>query len=220
MIRLSREQVRAVDRIAIEEYGIPGIVLMENAARSAVEAMVRRYPSIGDQSVAIVCGSGNNGGDGYAVARLLTNLGCHVDLVELTSSPGAEDARTNRDIAMRMKIDAVPIQDIESVEGGIDLWIDAVFGTGLTRAPEMPVKQAIEVMNQSRLPIVAIDLPSGLDCDTGLPLGDACVKADLTVTFVAEKLGFANRASRAYTGEVVVGDIGCPRAIIDRLLRT
>lgn len=217
MLRLSRKQVREVDRIAIEEYGIPGIVLMENAARSAVEAIRLRFPTVHEMAIAIVCGPGNNGGDGYAIARHLHNLGSMVMVVETDDKP-AGDGLVNHLIAIKMGIERETVWD-RSYVGGIDLVVDALFGTGLTRPLLSPTRTSVLEMNDSGLPIVAIDIPSGLDCDTGEPLGDACVKADLTVTFVAEKLGFANPKSRHYTGEIVVGDIGCPREIIDRVLR-
>ena len=215
MIRLSRAQVRAVDRIAIEEYGIPGIVLMENAARSVVEAMQSRYADLSKRSIGIICGPGNNGGDGYAIARHLANLDLNPLLFESDEKPKGEGLM-NHQIAIRMGLEREPIYDMSKL-GGLDLLVDAVFGTGLTRAIQSPIRTSIKEMNESGYPIVAVDIPSGLDCDTGLPLGDACIRADLTVTFVAEKLGFANPKSKQYTGEIVVGEIGCPREIIDRV---
>lgn len=226
MIRLSREQVRAVDRIAIEEYGIPGIVLMENAARSAVEAIVHRYGSPVGKEIAIVCGNGNNGGDGYAIARHLQNRGGKVTIYRVWPGKLSADAQFNADITAKMEI---PISD--SIHGDLfEPWItiDAVFGTGLTTPPRDSMNHYMNEMNVFGKRVVAIDIPSGLDCDTGNPVGAIehgwsdqalVVVADLTVTFVAEKLGFANPRSRHYTGDIVVGDIGCPREIIDRVLR-
>lgn len=98
----------------------------------------------------------------------------------------------------------------------VDLIIDALFGTGLVAAPKPDHRRLIELINECGLPVLSVDLPSGMDCDTGEPLG-ACVKATRTVTFVAEKAGFANPASKQYTGEITIGDIGCPRELIERV---
>lgn len=224
MLRLSRAQVREVDRIAIEGYGIPGIVLMENAARSAVEAIELRFGPLSGKRIYIACGPGNNGGDGLAMARLLAIRGAAVQVFVLAEQEPTGDARINYDIVFGMMLNACwqiantgVDQPLETIAA--DLLVDALFGTGLRREPVGEFAELIQTLNESRIPIIAIDLPSGLDCDTGEPLGDACVKADLTVTFVVEKLGFVNPKSKPYTGEVVVGDIGCPREIIDRVLR-
>jgi NAD(P)H-hydrate epimerase len=208
-IRLTRAQVREVDRLAIEEFHIPGIVLMENAARSVVDVAVQMAPQNGD--VVIICGGGNNGGDGFAVARHLHNRGLGVRIVS-TAGDLKGDALINFRIAEMMGI------PIDRFWHDSELIIDALFGTGLTRPPHEDAAAVIGQMNQAGVPILAIDLPSGLDCDTGEPLG-ACVRATRTVTFVAEKSGFANPASRIYTGEVIVGDIGCPREFIERVRR-
>ena len=218
MIRLSREQVRRVDRICIEEYGLPGIVLMENAARSAAETIDfhHRGDGIEGTSATIVCGGGNNGGDGYAIARHLHNDGWHVTIVAL--KPIAEligDAATMAIVAQRMKLTIV--NTLAAIAGHPDsILIDAITGTGLTKPLRGSAAEAVAAINASGRPIVAIDLPSGLDCDTGEPLGDACIRATRTVTFVAEKLGFANPRSREFTGPVIVGDIGCPEEVVAR----
>jgi NAD(P)H-hydrate epimerase len=217
MVRLTRAQVREVDRRAIEEYHIPGIVLMENAARAVAQAAISMA---GDPYFLIVCGGGNNGGDGLAVARHLHNQGATVHLF-LTHPPGkySGDALTNWRICEAMRL---PVLDgPEQIKGkDWDLVIDAIFGTGLSQAPRQPEEAIIQHLNVSRRRILAIDLPSGLDCDTGLKLGSACVRAEKTVTFVAEKAGFANPESKQYTGEVIVGDIGCPRELIEEVART
>lgn len=212
MLRLTRAQVREVDRRAIEEYHIPGIVLMENAARSAAGVAMRMLQA-GDR-VLIVCGGGNNGGDGLAIARHLHNLRVEVSIyLAIDPLKYTGDARINWEIAKAMNL----LQEwIDSPA----LIIDAMFGTGLTTPPRADGLGMIERMNRSSGHILAIDLPSGMDCDTGKPLGESCVRATRTITFVAEKAGFANPESSQYTGEVVVGDIGCPRRLIEEVARS
>jgi NAD(P)H-hydrate epimerase len=220
IIRLTRQQVREVDRRAIEIYGVPGIVLMENAARGAVEVaweMLERRA----ENVTIVCGGGNNGGDGLAIARHLHNRGVNVQLL-LAVDPEkyAGDAAINWRIVRAMGIEVGGVDQAAELLSPFasSLIIDALFGTGLTEAPRGDSQGVIERMNGSEVPILAVDLPSGLDCDSGEPLG-ACVRATKTVTFVAEKVGFANPESRRYTGDIAVADIGCPRELIDEVLQ-
>jgi NAD(P)H-hydrate epimerase len=211
--------VREVDRLAIEEYHVPGIVLMENAARAVVD-VARRMTEFKPCAVAVVCGSGNNGGDGLAVARHLHNWG-YQELVIDTATDFKGDALINSQIVDAMEIDRTDFHNAEDFldAHASDFVIDALFGTGLTRPPAGELATLIELINACELPVLAVDLPSGLDCDTGQPLG-ACVRATTTVTFVAEKAGFTNPASRAFTGEIIVGDIGCPRELIVRVLES
>ena len=221
MIRLTREQVREIDRRSIEEYHIPGIVLMENAARGVVEVAKQMMPGRHDVRCVIVCGRGNNGGDGFAVARHLHNLGWKIQVVKDDTFPKiASDAAVNLEIIERMKI---PIGSDILVHDHLvfhetELVIDALFGTGLTTPPQHDPEVVIRAINSPNWPILSIDLPSGLDCDSGEPLGE-CVRATRTVTFVAEKAGFANPRSKEFTGEVTVADIGCPRELIEEVAR-
>jgi NAD(P)H-hydrate epimerase len=213
-MRLTRDQVRSVDRIAIEKYGLPGIVLMENASR---EVAVRANDMLAGpgRSVLIVCGGGNNGGDGYAAARHLSNLGQRVALLPVKSVDQLRgDALVNARAALAMGIARMPAR-VQTLQLDVDLIVDAVFGTGLTTAPTGFAAEVIDAMNAHGAPILAVDLPSGLDCDAGQPIGRSCVRAALTVTMVAEKIGFANPSSRDYTGEIVVADIGCPKSAIE-----
>lgn len=223
-LRLTRAQVREIDRRATAEYGIPSIVLMENAARSAAdvamemlaEARTRVESPFGDYPyVEIYCGGGNNGGDGFAIARHLHNRGVNVRIRATWSKPPAGDAAINLAIIERMGARA-PYPGISPVMPQVlpcDLLIDAMFGTGLTRPLEAEIAEIVDGVSRSKYPVLAIDLPSGLDCDTGEPLGP-CVRATKTVTFVAEKAGFANPRSREFTGEIVIGDIGVPPELI------
>ena len=209
---LSRAEVRAFDKHAIEQLGIPPAILMENAGRGA--AQVLQALGIGGR-VVICCGKGNNGGDGLVMARHLTNWGCNVlclsfALVEDLSP----DAALQWSIVQKMGVPARICSDkkldevhLASTLADADWIVDALFGTGLTGPVRAPVDRVIEMINESKKRVLAVDIPSGLDCDTGEPLGTA-VRAEHTVTFVAAKVGFRNPRSRAYTGEVHVADIG------------
>ena len=218
MIRLTRDQVRNIDKQALERYHIPGIVLMENAARAVADLVWKMYGHQ-DRSVMILCGGGNNGGDGLAVARNLHNRGCKIDII-LSGDPArySGDAKINWDIVQAM---GLPIGQLEEAKKlaearDVDLIIDGLFGTGLTKTPREPFGEFVGLIETLGVPVIAIDVPSGLDCDTGKPLGP-CVRATHTVTFVAEKVGFANADSKQYTGEIILGNIGCPRELIDEI---
>jgi NAD(P)H-hydrate epimerase len=220
MIRLSRQQVREVDRRAIQEYYIPGIVLMENASRAAADVAEGMLRQTSGHIAMILCGGGNNGGDGLATARHLHNRQFQV-MIALCTDPATykADALVNWQIAeaMRLPYLAATPQTIEQTPA--DLVIDAIFGTGLSRPPRPPFDAIVEAVTKKNRPVLAIDVPSGLDCDTGQPLGP-CIRAEQTVTFVAEKLGFANPSARQYTGQITVGDIGCPRELVERVLQS
>ena len=218
---LSRDEVRGIDARALEGFKMPTIVLMENAGRGA-SAWLR--DKVGSGRVVIACGPGNNGGDGGVVARHLDAWGFDV-LVAWFGDPARlkGDAATRRDILDRSEIpaeiieDAAPAGRIDALWLGADWLVDGLLGTGLTRPVEGLLARAIASMNRSRLPILALDLPSGLDADTGQPLGEA-IRATSTATFVAPKLGFARPEAKAYTGEVMVVDIGVPRALLEPYL--
>jgi NAD(P)H-hydrate epimerase len=216
---LTRAQVREIDRRSIEQCHVPGVVLMENAARGATDVawdMLDHRP----QTVVIVCGGGNNGGDGLAIARHLHNRGCHVQiLLAIDPDKLTGDAAINWRIVQAMGLEVEGVQAADELLSPFSaaLVIDALCGTGLTEAPRPDAQRLIARINACEMPVLAIDLPSGLDCDTGDPPG-ACVRATRTVTFVAEKAAFANPDSRDFTGDLTVADIGCPREVIDEVL--
>jgi NAD(P)H-hydrate epimerase len=236
MLRLTRAQVREVDRLAIEKYHVPGIVLMENAARAVADVAWEMAGNEGEHLALVThffifCGGGNNGGDGYAAARHLRNRTRMVTICAVKDPATLTgDARTNFEIARAMEIKTEHADDLHlmaqlclcSTEGapwsGRAVIVDAIFGTGLTSAPRPPFDRIAAMINDMGLPVLAVDLPSGLDCDSGRPFG-SCIRATTTVTFVAEKAGFANPESKQYTGEVLVGDIGCPREVIEEVIR-
>lgn len=216
--QLSRDAVRDVDRRAIEEFGLPGIVLMENAGRGAVEALLQqgcRGP------VAICAGKGNNGGDGFVIARHLELRDLDVKvLLFCDSGELTGDAAINFRVIQAAGIPIIPMTAAEPDSLDAELssaeWIvDALLGTGLRGAVREPYRTAIAAINRSGKRVLAIDLPSGMDCDTGEPLG-ACVNATCTVTFVALKAGFVqNPRSVQFTGPVCVVDIGVPRSLLE-----
>lgn len=220
---LSREQVRELDRRAIEGFGVPGIVLMENAGRGCAELLMRLNPQ--RSTTAILCGPGNNGGDGFVIARHLDNAGWPVSVhvvARHNREPG--DAHTNFDILFTAGIHFTQYRPDYFEQSHRDLFlrqfrsagwvVDALFGTGLTRPLGAPFDWLVGVVNEAGTPVFAVDIPSGMDCDTGEPLG-ACVRAAHTATFVAPKRGFLNPAAKAWTGEVHVVDIGAPRVLVD-----
>ncbi|MCP3904201.1 MAG: NAD(P)H-hydrate epimerase [Planctomycetes bacterium] len=212
---LDRDAVRAVDRAAIEEYRIPGIVLMENAAR-ALAAVALRMLDPGATAL-IVCGSGNNGGDGWALARHLHNAGARPVVAALGEPRGEGDAGVNRAICGAMGVEEVDIDRLDEHRAA-GLVVDAIFGTGLTRPVEGRAAQVIAWINAGVAPVLAVDIPSGLDGDSGVPLGVA-VRATETVTFVGMKPGFLVSGADAWTGTVTIGDIGAPRELTERFGR-
>ncbi len=216
---LSRDEVRSIDSRALEELGLPGLILMENAGRGAADWLGGRLDPPG--RVTILCGPGNNGGDGAVVARHLDARGFAVRVVWFAEAGRLRgDALAQREILDRSGIEMVDGLGSGSGDGDLKrLWadadwlVDALLGTGLARPVEGPFARAIAALNRSGRPILALDLPSGLDADTGQPLGDA-VRASATVTFVAPKIGFGRPGAAAYTGAVATVPIGVPRSIL------
>ena len=177
------EQVRRLDESAIEAHGIPGIELMERAGRSVFESARRAFPD--SVNWLIFCGGGNNGGDGYIVARLAREAGlnvvvCALKAIESLSGDAATAASRWREAGGETR--SWPVQDIHSC----DLLVDALLGTGLDRAPQGDYAEAIRFMNSSPAALVAVDIPSGLNADTGNVMGTAG-EADLTITFIGRK---------------------------------
>jgi NAD(P)H-hydrate epimerase len=212
----TREQARAFDECAIKTLGIPSLVLMENAGRGAAEVL-RSFEAHGflKGRVVICCGKGNNGGDGLVMARHLANAGIDV-LVLLFANPAelSPDAALEWKITQNMHLRSQVWADDSLDEAKLAIvfekaqWIvDALFGTGLTGPVRPPFDRIIEVINASRKRVFAVDIPSGLDADTGEPTGST-IRAAFTATFVAHKIGFLNRTSNEWTGPVRVVDIG------------
>ena len=223
---LTREQVRRIDRLAIEQLGIPGIVLMENAARSAAEAALAMLDPPGSK-VAVLCGGGNNGGDGYAIARHLHNAAISTTIYAATDTDRLKgDARTNFRIVHRMGLAVTPILTVTQADShasdwpGCHLIIDALLGTGFTGQVREPLATIIHRCNATSADpagpkVLAVDVPSGLDCDSGQP-ATPTIRADVTVTFVAAKSGFATDHAKPHLGRLIVAPIGVPPELIEQ----
>ena len=221
MQTLTREQSRLVDRLAIDEYGMTGLVLMENAGRGVADVLCR----LGIAGPVIVsCGKGNNAGDGFVIARHLDLRG-HAVRVLLW----AETAELTGDAAANFQIlqkTGVPIEifgnrhdaaRLDRLLTGAAWIVDGLLGTGARGEPRPPLDAVIDQLNNSRAPKLAIDLPSGLDCDTGEPARHT-IRAAETCTFVTAKPGFLMPAASPYVGRLHVLDIGQPRELVEQIV--
>ncbi len=214
----SAEQMRECDRLAMESFGIPGLVLMENAGRAVVEVMARDYGLQGDGEIAVVAGPGNNGGDALVIARHLHQHGARPWVLLLTDpnrlrGDAAVNFRALRDLPVPLLVvqeeDDAALAALESRLLVSRLVVDGIFGTGLSRELSGRFRQTVELINRFPGPVVAVDAPSGLDSDQGRVLG-AAVKADRTVTFALAKPGLVTHPGRQWAGAVEVVDIGIP----------
>ncbi len=214
-------QMREADRRTIEEIGIPSLVLMENAGRQTVAAMDAMYDDLTDRKVAVVCGRGNNGGDGFVVARTLMQRGIDVGVFLVGRVADVRgDARTNLEILGRLGLAVVEIADSQAWElhfaevVACNLIVDAIFGTGLNAPVSGLVESIIADINASGIPVVAVDLPSGLSADTPEPIGES-IRANHTVTLAAPKLPLVLPPGEMRCGDVVIADIGIPAEVLE-----
>lgn len=219
---VTSQEMRAIDRAAIEGLGMPGVVLMENAGRGVFRELEAYMDGVKDLRALVVAGKGNNGGDGFVVARHLANHGAEVRIVLLGKVSEVQgDAKVNLEIARGMKLPIREIADEEALEdlanslSEAEVVVDAIFGTGFTGKAEGLHGRAIEMMNEGEAPIIAIDCPSGLNVDTGFAEG-ACIEADLTVTMGLPKRGHLLYPGADLCGEVVVVDIGVPPSLVEQ----
>ena len=228
---LTRNQVRRVDQLAIETLGFSGLVLMENAGANAARVILellreKRGADLNHTRAVVVCGGGNNGGDGYVVARHLHNAGVEVAIYSITDPNQLPDgARANFHIARQMAMNMTPLVDEASLEVESESWkdadvlVDALLGTGFSGQVRLHMAKVIDACRSARKgqpSIVALDIPSGLDCDTGQP-SDPTIEADVTVTFVAPKIGFSQPSAHDYLGLIEVVGIGAPDSLIDQV---
>lgn len=220
---LNAEQMREADRRTIQDIGIPSLVLMENAGRQVTAALESMFSDLAERHVAIVCGKGNNGGDGFVVARTLQQRGIAVSVFLVGQVAEVRgDARVNLEILGRIGLSVVEIADEGQWElhmsqvSACDLIIDALFGTGL-KTPLAGIYETIVAdINELGIPVVSIDLPSGMSADTSDLIGDA-IDATVTVTLGAPKLPLVLPPAEQQSGEVVIADIGIPADVIDGL---
>ena len=231
------EEMRAIDRCAIEEYGIPGVVLMENAGSATVRLLEKELKSLKNSFALIFVGPGNNGGDGLVIGRHLHQLGCEpiffflVNPDKLSGDAAINLAIVNKlrlplhviDTRNRVKTISVLFKQIESRGKPCCAIIDAIFGTGLVREVKGHFADAIDLINNSEfsrnIPVIAVDTPSGLDSNTGKILG-TCVRAHMTATFGCAKPGQIMHGSSALTGKLRIVDIGIPPEVIEKTVIT
>jgi len=219
---LTAAQMRELDQIAIADWNVPGVVLMENAGKATVDQIEDYYDDLCPGPVLILAGKGNNGGDGYVIARHLLNRGWEVMTIVLAAADAVSgDARVNLDILLKSEAEVYFVTEEEHLdallqEGESAVVVDALFGTGLSSNVSGLYAKAVNWLNSSAAEVVAVDIPSGIDATTGQVLGVA-VAADLTVTFAAAKVGQVVYPAAEYVGDLVVADIGIPRQLSDQL---
>lgn len=219
---VSAEQMRNLDSTTIDELGVPGIVLMENAGTGTIEVMGQHFGNLVGKVVSIFVGPGNNGGDGLVIARFLHQEKARPQVFLLVDPDKLQgDAATNLAVVQKLPIPIYPLQSDDDFVNAEEhlvrsrVVVDAIFGTGLKREVSEIFAQAIQRINSFTCPVVSVDIPSGLDSDNGHPLG-ICVQADLTATYGLAKPGQVVHPGAQYTGDLEVIDIGIPPEIVNR----
>ncbi|MBN1854609.1 MAG: NAD(P)H-hydrate epimerase [Pirellulales bacterium] len=257
MQSLTKDQCRQIDHRAVQEYGIASILLMENAGRSVADVLCglfadsatgsdlldkERMPVPDRESrqrssrlesagpVVLLCGKGNNAGDGFVIARHLEIRGVAIRVLLLADPEELRgDARSNYEILTKTDVPIFVPDTLGGAGGELRDWldqhgngaawiVDALLGTGATGPPRPPLDTAIAWINDQPAKVLAVDVPSGLDCDTGNVSGD-CVRAEVTCTFIAMKRGFLTPAANPVTGSIYVLDIGAPRKLVEEVSR-
>jgi ADP-dependent NAD(P)H-hydrate dehydratase / NAD(P)H-hydrate epimerase len=216
---VTAQQMKNIDRRAIREFGIPGPVLMENAAAAIMAEMEKFFDGLGNVRVGIICGKGNNGGDGLALARRLSIRGVPVRVALLAPfSAVAGEAKVNLSTLRRMDVELVQnatARTLADILSWSDVLVDAMFGVGLSAPLKGVYAQAVNLMNASGRPIVSVDIPTGIDADTGAVMG-AAIHADLTVTMALLKRGLVLYPGAERAGTVRVADLGIPPEVIGK----
>lgn len=219
---LNSRQMKEIDKEAIEEIGIPGPILMENAGLQIFREIMARFPRIREEKIVIIAGKGNNGGDGFVIARHLFNQGCDPHVILLVRKKELKgDAALNFGIAEKIGIRISEITTIGAWKNNkkalfqATLIVDAIFGTGLTSAVRGMYSSVIQDINKSKAFKVAVDIPSGLSTDTFRIIGP-CVKADLTVTMAAPKIAHIFPPAEGFIGELIVADISVPPYLFEK----
>ena len=219
MLFTSASRMRQLDEKTIKDCGIPGVVLMENAGRGAAVLAQEHFGNMSGRRVAVVCGRGNNGGDGFVIARVLKGWGARPVIYLLGQGKQIKgDAAINYEAAFKINLEIIEVTDEAGLEimdlAGVDLIVDAILGTGLNSEVKGLYKSVIGLINGSGRLVMAVDIPSGLDADTGRIWGSA-VRADLTVTFGLPKAGHFLSPGEDLVGALEVVDIGIPPHILD-----
>jgi NAD(P)H-hydrate epimerase len=224
MYLVTASEMQEMDRRTIEDFGIPGMVLMENAGRGAIRFLFERFADIENKRVGVIAGRGNNGGDGYVMARYLKQKGGHVRVYLLATADRVRgDAAANLKFLGPLDIPLIEIPDEASFSkyrsemAGLEVWIDAIFGTGLKSDVKGYFKTVIDFINGLNKPVFAVDVPSGLNSDTG-QAGGACIRANATATFAFAKTGHVIHPGPQYTGALNIVDIGIPPPIVEEVM--
>jgi len=216
---LKAHEMRNIDSYTIKDVGIPGAVLMERAALSVVDEVGDLLNGFRGKKIVVFCGSGNNGGDGFAASRELLIKGSEVIIYVCTKKEKISgDARLNLDVLEKQKFKPKYIQSTDEISGddlACDVIIDALLGTGIEGAVRGLYKEVIDIINATGVPVIAVDIASGLNCDTGAYEG-ACIKAERTVTMAAYKRAHVISPGREMSGRVIVADIGFPPGAFKR----
>jgi hydroxyethylthiazole kinase-like uncharacterized protein yjeF len=218
----SGEEMRLIDEATINKVGIPGIILMENAVFAVVNEIRKDIKPTVNTRVTVFCGQGNNGGDGFGIARHLSNMALNVTVVFIGNYNNLRnDAKINYEMLQNLRIPIKTINPDSAIDDEIayliqrsDIVVDAIFGTGLSKKIEGLFKDLIDLINFYGKYIISVDIPSGIDSKTGAILGNA-VKADKTVTLALPKSGLYLYPGTDYVGELIIADIGIPRRIIE-----
>jgi hydroxyethylthiazole kinase-like uncharacterized protein yjeF len=218
---LNAAQMREADRRTIEEIGMSSLVLMENAGRQAVAAIEAVYTDLLERQVAVLCGRGSNGGDGFVVARTLIQRGVDVSVFLMGRVADVRgDARINLEILGHLGLTVVEVADSQAWElhfselSDCTLIVDAIFGTGLNAPVSGFIESVVTDVNASGIPVVAIDLPSGLSADSPEPIGPS-IEANLTITLAAPKLPLVLPPAETRAGDIVIADIGIPAEVLE-----
>ena len=223
MYLVTASEMQEMDRRTIEEFGIPGMVLMENAGRGATRFLLEQFPDIENKRVGVIAGRGNNGGDGFIIARCLKQKGIQVHVYLLSETNRVQgDAAANLKLLQPLDVSLAAIPDEasfikhQSEMAGLDVWVDAILGTGLKSDVKGYFKTIIDFINGLNKPVMAVDLPSGLNSDTGQACG-VCIRAKATATFAFAKTGHMVHPGAAYTGSLKIVDIGIPSHIVEEV---
>ena len=223
MYLVTASEMQAMDRRTIDPFGLPGRILMENAGRGAAAFLFELYPDIAARRVGVIAGRGNNGGDGYVIARCLSQRDVDVT-VFLLSERGrvAGDAAANLELLSPLGVPVVEIPNLDAFDAvrasmrDRELWVDAILGTGLRSEVQGYFREVIDFINSLGLPVFAVDVPSGLNADTGQPCG-SCIRANATATFGFAKTGHFQFPGTALSGKLHVVDIGIPPHVVEEV---